>query len=87
MLGDNVSVVTWANMCGGTRDPRAALLMRYLGRIEMQAGWCFKAAHIPGVENELADGISKWPGENSNCLLYTSPSPRDQRGSRMPSSA
>ena len=26
------------------------------------------------------------PGRNS-CLLYTSPSPRDQRGSRMPSSA
>ena len=25
--------------------------------------------------------------ESSNCLLYTSPSPRDQRGSRMPSSA
>ena len=24
---------------------------------------------------------------NSRCLLYTSPSPRDQRGSRMPSSA
>ena len=27
-----------------------------------------------------------WPGANP-CLLYTSPSPRDQRGSRMPSSA
>ena len=26
-------------------------------------------------------------GENGDCLLYTSPSPRDQRGSRMPSSA
>ena len=25
--------------------------------------------------------------EVMNCLLYTSPSPRDQRGSRMPSSA
>ena len=25
--------------------------------------------------------------EYKNCLLYTSPSPRDQRGSRMPSSA
>ena len=25
--------------------------------------------------------------ESNNCLLYTSPSPRDQRGSRMPSSA
>ena len=24
---------------------------------------------------------------HTNCLLYTSPSPRDQRGSRMPSSA
>ena len=24
---------------------------------------------------------------NDTCLLYTSPSPRDQRGSRMPSSA
>ena len=24
---------------------------------------------------------------NGDCLLYTSPSPRDQRGSRMPSSA
>ena len=27
------------------------------------------------------------PGLTINCLLYTSPSPRDQRGSRMPSSA
>ena len=26
-------------------------------------------------------------GERHTCLLYTSPSPRDQRGSRMPSSA
>ena len=26
-------------------------------------------------------------GEGIGCLLYTSPSPRDQRGSRMPSSA
>ena len=25
--------------------------------------------------------------EHTTCLLYTSPSPRDQRGSRMPSSA
>ena len=26
-------------------------------------------------------------GKGKGCLLYTSPSPRDQRGSRMPSSA
>ena len=33
------------------------------------------------IENLLA------MGEYYLCLLYTSPSPRDQRGSRMPSSA
>ena len=35
------------------------------------------------------DGCSKQCKieKNSGCLLYTSPSPRDQRGSRMPSSA
>ena len=27
------------------------------------------------------------PESDQTCLLYTSPSPRDQRGSRMPSSA
>ena len=33
---------------------------------------------------KTALGEPKWV---SDCLLYTSPSPRDQRGSRMPSSA
>ena len=35
------------------------------------------------------DGIDDQNGndEDDICLLYTSPSPRDQRGSRMPSSA
>ena len=33
-------------------------------------------------------GFSLWdPSRREFCLLYTSPSPRDQRGSRMPSSA
>ena len=33
----------------------------------------------------LLGGVMK--GQSMICLLYTSPSPRDQRGSRMPSSA
>ena len=34
------------------------------------------------------DGGKNWQvNKLSSCLLYTSPSPRDQRGSRMPSSA
>ena len=35
---------------------------------------------IKKIKNEL-------PNYDAFCLLYTSPSPRDQRGSRMPSSA
>ena len=34
---------------------------------------------------ETGEGIAEL--RPKNCLLYTSPSPRDQRGSRMPSSA
>ena len=33
------------------------------------------------------DHLRRYINEAVNCLLYTSPSPRDQRGSRMPSSA
>ena len=35
----------------------------------------------------LATGNSKDKGNNTPCLLYTSPSPRDRTRSRMPSSA
>ena len=36
---------------------------------------------------EFIELISKHNATPITCLLYTSPSPRDQRGSRMPSSA
>ena len=39
----------------------------------------------PGAEDKFKE-IGK-AYEALACLLYTSPSPRDQRGSRMPSSA
>ena len=42
-----------------------------------------EAAKKRAAEAE-ASSIKKW---DDICLLYTSPSPRDQRGSRMPSSA
>ena len=44
-----------------------------------------------GISREAQARIEDLGAENvivrSVCLLYTSPSPRDQRGSRMPSSA
>ena len=41
-----------------------------------------KSMDVKGV-----DLIKDPLGDPKDCLLYTSPSPRDQRGSRMPSSA
>ena len=38
-------------------------------------------------DNDGVDDIDDIHPWDSTCLLYTSPSPRDQRGSRMPSSA
>ena len=60
LRGDNVSAMSWLNRCGGTRDKRAALVVRIMGRLEITSGWSHKAKHIPGVLNVLADGISRW---------------------------
>ena len=38
-------------------------------------------------DNSQEDSLQVALNKYANCLLYTSPSPRDQRGSRMPSSA
>ena len=43
MRGDNFAAVTWANRCGGARDKRAGLMMRMLGRLEIQGGWRYDA--------------------------------------------
>ena len=48
------------------------------------------AATVATFRQRLSDEIREADQEKKqarNCLLYTSPSPRDQRGSRMPSSA
>ena len=45
-----------------------------------------RAPSVPLNINQL-DSISEEVMQFICCLLYTSPSPRDQRGSRMPSSA
>eukprot|EP00829_Urostomides_striatus_P001442 TRINITY_DN11617_c0_g2_i1.p2 TRINITY_DN11617_c0_g2~~TRINITY_DN11617_c0_g2_i1.p2 ORF type:complete len:103 (-),score=47.45 TRINITY_DN11617_c0_g2_i1:19-327(-) len=43
--------------------------------------------HITALIEEGMKDIHKCIDQTPACLLYTSPSPRDQRGSRMPSSA
>ena len=63
LRGDNAAAVSWINRCGGSRNRRAALAMRLLGRLEITSGWTHDAKHIPGVQNVVADGISRWPKE------------------------
>ena len=48
-----------------------------------EPGLNFRIPLIQSV-HRLEKRLLPWDGA---CLLYTSPSPRDQRGSRMPSSA
>ena len=53
-------------------------------------GWLFgkKKEEIDPEMKYLIVGLGNIGSDYLNtCLLYTSPSPRDQRGSRMPSSA
>ena len=38
------------------------------------------------IKEPDSENIENEEDNNDTCLLYTSPSPRDQRGSRMPSS-
>ena len=47
--------------------------------------WSNSYSTSPGGHHALTRLLKEWNFEV--CLLYTSPSPRDQRGSRMPSSA
>ena len=60
MRGDNSSAVSWVNKCRGGLEPRSGALMRLLGVLEMRSKWRFKAKHVKGVNNDLADGISRW---------------------------
>ena len=52
-----------------------------------------KSRDLPLVDDDLRQALNDYllirleKDHSVNCLLYTSPSPRDQRGSRMPSSA
>ena len=42
---------------------------------------------VTNPEEEIHTFAKEAEQQNIDCLLYTSPSPRDQRGSRMPASA
>ena len=58
--------------------------------VEIMEGWLHRIG--PGARAAVAPAPATvrrahWPRQPRPCLLYTSPSPRDKRQSRMPSSA
>ena len=50
-------------------------------------GWLIDLFLIPGMQRQAELRFEPGPVDYNFCLLYTSPSPRDKRQSRMPSSA
>ena len=71
------------------RGERGALMVSLdsMFRISSNPFFPYLLARIDEVIAEPARASGARPGGARRCLLYTSPSPRDQRGSRMPSSA
>ena len=91
-------LANWRELASvGTEDVLAAILplMSQLNALhkEGQVGPLAQMETINADNGHLwfsnadAKPIQSHPRRVRTCLLYTSPSPRDQRGSRMPSSA
>ena len=84
-----------------TKSPQQFLVRLHLAMMPKTRAWLLIAEGAQGSESEsiasdlrlAAKSLSELADDLENemrrtaCLLYTSPSPRDQRGSRMPSSA
>ena len=66
---------------------------RWLRQTEVPESWLSSSMmrYLPATVMRFVavdeNDSDNWLGGSESCLLYTSPSPRDQRGSRMPSSA
>ena len=74
--------------CKGKKRKEAEQKFIEIQEAEIQASLRYKnMKSYLVVENKLYGRINKFNSYINTCLLYTSPSPRDQRGSRMPSSA
>ena len=70
----------------GSRTERN-LLAAFAGESQARTRYTFFASVAKKEGFEQISAIFTETADNENCLLYTSPSPRDRTRSRMPSSA
>ena len=81
MAGLNVGYVAFNVEKKPLNNAKVRQAIRYALNREAYINSIYKG-HAEVAKNPIPPTIWSY-----NCLLYTSPSPRDQRGSRMPSSA
>ena len=90
----------WLDGCSPTQIRYKTKVVKDFGKKEEAPVWGFDGSSTEQADGGSSDCVLNpvrvYPNpleSNSSivlcevCLLYTSPSPRDQRGSRMPSSA
>ena len=86
-LGLLLGTSVWYALYGETLESDSAFDDR-LSALAREIGTRGRADAVPISTPAGDDSAPAAAAElSSSCLLYTSPSPRDQRGSRMPSSA
>ena len=81
--GGGVDLITACDMRYGTEDS-------FITIFEINVGMTADVGTFPRILNHMPEGVVRelaYTGRKMGCLLYTSPSPRDKRQSRMPSSA
>ena len=78
-------------LAANEKDMRAGeerkLSKAMLDRLKLDEGRIDGIVSALNAIAELTDPVGQTIAQWDRCLLYTSPSPRDQRGYRMPSSA
>ena len=80
-------------MARSLRSDTAGTIYHALNRGNARRDIFFKDEDYEAFERVVSEAMEKYPVDlisyqwMKNCLLYTSPSPRDKRQSRMPSSA
>ena len=82
LLGQNVDSYKWLNPETGQQVNSAELLIM-VAKVNSRIRIRFSTSHPKDITEDVMYAIRDY----DNCLLYTSPSPRDATLSRMPSSA
>ena len=75
------------NVVDSKNDEPISVVKKYVNEYQIQIIVVGYPIGLNNSENRMTNLVDQFINELDTCLLYTSPSPRDNRVSRMPSSA